>query len=482
MGFSTWLQGKKLFFIGIKGTGMATLACLVKQFGAKVHGSDSPEVFATDTLLAKAGIEWRSLDESTALPTDTDIVVYSTAYSKDKHPQLIEAVRRRLPLYTYPEMLARISQSSTCYGVAGTHGKTTVVGCTADILRPTGLPCFSLFGASIQGGEPYSAKGDSIGILESCEYQEHFLLYTLHGLLVTNIEHDHPDCFPTEESVYLAFQQLVGQLPLEAFLICGSDSPLSWRLASWARQAYPGKPVFTYGERPGSDFLLHDYHWSGHESLYQLDPLEGEFNTVLAGKALCLDVIGAGLLGACIVHKTAGTLDCDILFTDAVLPALLNQTSSFPGCSGRLEMLEEAKGVLFMDDYAHHPSQIEATLESVRSRFPSRRIVVVFSPHTLSRTSTFFEAFARTLSGADVLIVQSLYASARQDGEVYANGLSISEKLAHAAHGRYAADDSQVQDILAEVLHEGDLCITMGAGNNRGLSTILATHRRSATC
>ncbi len=481
MGFAPLINGKQLFFLGIKGTGMASLAVCMQRAGARVSGVDTAEVFATDALLQAEGIAWTVWEAFDSL-SQTDMVIYSSAFSISNFPQLQLAKAQGIPFYSYPEFLAYLSAHSDCYGIAGTHGKTTTTGCASHILAPTGLPVYALFGASLQRGKrsPIS-QGDSIGLLEACEYQDHFLLYRLNGLLVTNIEHDHPDYFPNVQAVFESFQRLVLQLPPTAFLICGSDSEMSWNLACWAQSHFPRMLVITYGLRVGSTFRIDSYDGTGGESLYRLPPLQGDFHSRLVGVPLCSDVIGASLLGACIVHQDAGQLSMPMLLSDPVLPAMLQEAASFPGCSGRLELMEEAGGILFFDDYAHHPTEIEASIDSLRQMYPTKRLVLVFSPHTHSRTQMFFDRFVEALSLADVLVVQDIYASARQDGEGESRN-SLAIQLAQQSGGMFARDTESAIKLLLQQLQEDDLCITMGAGNNRGISEHLAGHIRRNAC
>ena len=481
MGFAPLINGKELILFCIKGTGMASLAVCMQRAGGRVSGVDTAEVFATDALLQAEGIAWTTWEAFDSLPK-ADIVIHSSAFSIHDFPGLLAAKSQGIPLYSYPEFLAYLSLHSDCYAIAGTHGKTTATGCASHILAPTGLPVYALFGASLQKIKNSArSQGDSIGLLEACEYQDHFLLYALNGLLVTNIEHDHPDYFPNAQSVYESFQRLVSQLPPTAFLICGSDSDMSWRLASWAQSQFPRMLVITYGLRVGSTFRIDSYDGSGGESFYKLPPLQGDFHSRLVGVPLCSDVIGASLLGACIVHQEAGQLSMPVLLSDPVLPALLQEAASFSGCSGRLELMEEAGGILFFDDYAHHPTEIEASIDSLRQMYPARRLVLVFSPHTHSRTRMFFDRFVEALSLADVLVVQDIYASARRDGEGDSRN-SLAIQLAQQAGGMFACDSESAIQLLLHQLQEDDLCITMGAGNNRGLSVQLAGYIRRNAC
>lgn len=483
MGWSFGVSGKKIFLIGIKGTGMASLACMLAHAGAFVTGSDVAEEFGTDGLLRQEGIAWIESFESGTMPPDIDMVIHSAAYPSDSHPQISTALARGIPVFSYPGWLASMSRSSICYGVAGTHGKTTAAGCLDTILRNTDIPYFALYGSPVRGDAGTGHfSGDRIGILEACEYREHFLSYDLQGVVVTNIEHDHPDWYAGSDAVYAAFRHLAGLLPDGGILVCGIDSEMGKRLADWARGACGNLIVLTYGEHADSMFRLTDITSGERGSFFRLAPFADRFYTPLVGTPLCLDVAGASILGSCIVTKELG-LACDgeHLASGTLLPSLLNEAARFPGCAGRLEVVAREDGVVYINDYAHHPTEISASIQSLRIAYPESRLVVVFAPHTRSRTEAFFDGFAASLSQADVVVVRPVYASARQDGNADAL-VGLSEHLALAASGVCIPALDELETYVGDLLRKGDVCVTMGAGNNRGLAQRIAVHRRSGRC
>ena len=480
MGFFTRLRGKEIFLVGIKGTGMASLACLLSQFGAHVQGSDVPEQFSTDAVLAAANIAWIGTFSAEALPLDTDMVIHSAAYDTTVCPQLVHAIGLGLPVYSYPAFLAEISSTVRAFGVAGTHGKTTTTGCLDWILRNTGLPFFPIYGSHIQG-ETIGRKpnGDEIAILESCEYRDHFLSYRLQGVLITTIEHDHPDWFADVQQTLDSFKRLVMGLPQDAFVVCGIDSEYSRNLARWIQTTRPELSLTTFGTNPSSMFRICGHEDGPQESSYSLMPLDGYFHSRLASVPLCLDIVGAAIFAASLVLRELGLpVDMETLVSDPVLPALLGEASTFPGCAGRLETILDEAGVVYVDDYAHHPTEISTSLASLRATYPERRLVTIFFPHTVSRTRTFFDGFVDALRQTDVLVVRPVYASARHDGNTE-EGNTIAGELAAAAGGRLFGDEESLVSDVAKLLHPGDVCITMGAGNNSGLARRIADVRRS---
>ncbi|MFA6689485.1 MAG: glutamate ligase domain-containing protein [Sphaerochaetaceae bacterium] len=504
--------GKHVFLVGIKGTGMASLAVLLSHAGADVTGCDTAEVFATDALLSDAAIPVSIGFDSVLLPADAALVVHSSAWKIESCPVLAEAVRRGIEVLTYPRMLAAMSEQCVCYAVAGTHGKTTTTGCAAWLLsRPVRkeYPFFALYGAAVQSrdGHPQVAgiwQGSEVGLLEACEYEDHFLAYTVRGALVTTVEHDHPDYFPNIAAVKASFRTFVSHLAKNGFLICCSDDAGAKELAAWAKRNRPDLMVIQYGFRENGPFAIREASGLWHRDIpagkagYEVALLQGRcFFAQLFGRELIGDIVGGALLATCMLLDRPNPrlyLEPDALVCDealaTVLGAMLNDASAFPGCIGRSEIVLEQDGITYIDDYAHHPTEIRATLASLRMRFPSRTLVVAFSPHTASRSKAYFDDFVAALSQADRVIVQATYASARHD--VSPND-DISRALADALSDRmlrsmrtrlaavvYAQDDAQAAAILAGWLQQGDLCITMGAGNNRALSLAVARIRQES--
>ena len=503
------LQGKRIYLVGIKGTGMASLAILLSHAGAVVGGCDTSEVFATDALLAEASISWDVGFHASLLPRDVALVVHSSAWKDESCPVLAEAKRKRIDTLSYPQMLARMSRECTCYAVAGTHGKTTTTGCAAWLLsRPNrkAFPFFALYGAAAQSadGHPQTAgvwQGDEVGLLEACEYQDHFLSYAIRGALVTTVEHDHPDYFPNLQTVKRSFQQFVSQLAQRGFLICCFDDPGARELAGWAKMHRPDLMVVTYGYHEHGPFGIRNASslWCGvvprGMSSFEISLLAGKcFYSPLFGRELTDDIVGAALLASCILldrpdprlFLKEDSLICDEILA-TVMGDMLGDLVDFKGCIGRCEVLLESDGVTYIDDYAHHPTEISATIASLRLRFPGRPVVVAFSPHTASRSKAYFNDFVSALSQADRVVVQSTYASARkdisQDGDI-AKDLAdaISRRMLRSARTKvqsviYAENDGQAAKILSGWLQRDDLCITMGAGNNRALSWSVARLR-----
>ncbi len=497
------LSNVHVFMVGIKGTGMATLAVMLCHAGAVVSGCDTSEVFATDDLLHRANIPISVGFAADLLPAGTDLVIHSSAWNAQRCPVLAQAAADQIATRSYAHMLGWMSEQCTCYGVAGTHGKTTTTGCAAWLLsrpRRSSFPFFAIYGSAAQGSEAAGVwQGDEVGLLEACEYQDHFLLYRLRGLLVTNVGFDHPDYFADLAAVTASFQKLVSQLAVGGFLICCADDPGSRALAHWATVNRKDLMVLEYGYRASGPFQVSDSKLAPEPGTHGIClSLLGyqNFGIRLYGPELTDDVVGGCLLATCMLLDRKNPtlyLNDDAIICDeimgTVLADMLRDAQAFGGCVGRSEVMLQRDGITYIDDYAHHPVEITATLESLRHQYPNRRIVVAFSPHTASRSKAFFKEFVHALSGCDALVVQGTYASARNDCDQ-----DLSAKLAQAVSTHmlrdtrtrvqaviHASDDVQVAKILVGWLQDGDLCVTMGAGNNRALSQAVATLRAGAS-
>ncbi|NLA93441.1 MAG: hypothetical protein GX842_08455 [Spirochaetales bacterium] len=431
---------------------MAPLAVRLSKMGLKVSGCDSGEHFATEELLKEANLKWFEGFSSDLVPVDSDLIVYSAAY---RDSSLVKWVNEKgYTTYSHPNFIAKISETLPSYAVSGTHGKSTAAG-ALEHLYPDAL---YIYGSHLQGEKSLSAPlKPKLAFIESCEYREHFLRYTLQGALITTIDWDHPDFYPTQEATLVSFKKLVKGLPREAPLVCGGDSPASKLLIEWVKGERSDLKLITYGVGEESDYRL-----KMDSGSYTLEPLEGRFTAPIKSLHLTLNLIGSALLVSAITGES--------------LPLLLKRGATFPGCRGRFEHLFDEGGVTYLDDYAHHPNEIRASIEALRATYPNRRLVIIFHPHTASRTRAFFDQFVAELKGGDLLLLRAIAASARGDSE---ESGELSNQLARALGVPLYSNKEELIAKAGELLHSGDLCVTMGAGNNYQLGAAIAHHRRS---
>lgn len=465
----------EIYMVGIKGTGMAALAEILVAGGARVTGSDVAEKFYTDGLLHSLGLRYAEGFAASNLPDKIDLVIYSAAYDPAIHVELVAAAGRGLPLITYPEALGELSGYMPSVGIAGVHGKTTTAALCATIVQAAGLPGTVLAGSALSGagGRATLVQGRSFFIAETCEYRRNFLNFRPFAIVVTSIEADHLDYFTDRADIFAAFEEYALSLPHGGELIYCADDEGARELADSIARERPDIRRTAYGERA-----------DGEGRIVYLPAPTGEIRFSVGRRPFTLRIPGkhnalnaaAALIATDRVRQIArpgvGQAEFAALARGAV--------SEFPGTRRRSEIVGESGGVLILDDYAHHPTAIAATLAGYREFYPGRRIILDFMSHTYSRTKALLDEFGKALAAADVLILHEIYASAREENPGDVDG----EQLAEAARRHIAGDrhrasihfHRKVMDALPlaeQIVQTGDLFVTMGAGNNWELGRAL---------
>jgi UDP-N-acetylmuramate--alanine ligase len=463
------------------------LAEFLASKSARLEGSDVPDVFYTDAILLALGIRVHEGFAAELLPPDCDLVIHSAAYSRDQNPLLLEARRRDLPLMSYPEALGALSRMFESAGIAGVHGKTTTTALAGSIAAAIGLPATIIAGSAVAGfgNRSLSVSGDRFLIAETCEYRRHFLDFSPTRIVLTSVEPDHQDYFPDRASIILAFGEYVDRLPREGTLIYCADDAGASEVAELATARRSDIRLVPYGETAHGPWRLLDFSSGDGRTGFRLAGLTGSFELRVPGKHLVLDAIAALALCASMAAGDANAADAAAYLSADSLAAIRASLASFSGSKRRSEILGEAGGVLFVDDYGHHPTAIARTLEGMRDFWPSRRLVVDFMSHTYSRTKALFGDFAACLDEADLVVLHRIYASARElpdpaiDGQALA--AAVKTRAAKARHrGRVIYHDDPLGALgeVSAVLEEGDLFLTMGAGDNWRLGQALLAKRR----
>lgn len=483
-------SGSRFFLTGIKGTGMSTLAVILKRAGAEVTGCDSPEVFPTDQVLIDEKVPFLSGFGAENLDMKADYAVYSDAFSPSSCPVL--AAAKAVPaikLFSYPQFLAFLSENCRTYAVAGTHGKTTTTAAAAYLLSQDSrksFPFFAVFGSELNGRGPVFQGTDEM-LIEACEYRDHFLSYKVRGALVTSIEMDHPDWFADEEAVFQSFSKFAMGIEKGGFLILCVDSPRVKSLCSWISRNRRDLVIVEYG------FTAHGPFRIRHG--YSIDLLQyRSFNFEAQAREIIADYFGAAILASSILLDRPDPklyFDGTELISDEILGTLIGsmmkQMESFPGVHSRGEEVASEGGVVYIDDYAHHPTEIRVCLENLRLRYPAMAIVVAFCPHTYSRTAALMDGFISSLSLADIVVVQKTCQSARGETAEHDNARDLASRLENQAlrraHGHlesavYIEYDEDAASYLARALDSGGVCVSLGAGNNRHLLEMIRIKRR----
>ena len=460
--FPESLQGYRVHLVGIKGTGMSALAEILCSRGARITGSDTGEKFYTDAVLQRLSIPYREGFAAGNLPRDAQLVVHSAAYRKEENPELRAAAERGIPTLVYPEALGALSVLADSSGISGVHGKSTTTAMCGVILKEWGMPATVLVGAEVPGFGSRSTlvQGDRYLVAETCEYRRHFLNFRPRRIVITSIEPDHLDYFSGREDILTAFEEYGLNLARGGTLIFCADDDGAREAARRIQARRPELVLIAYGRMADGPFrIAREEQGSGRTRFW------------LAGTACGFEL---KVPGAHNVLNAAAALALCLKLWQAERPGrepdwqgAARALSSFAGSRRRSEIVGEAGGVLFMDDYAHHPTAIEKTLAGIRSFYPERRLVVDFMSHTYSRTYALLPEFGKCFGPADSVVLHRIYASARETNEGGITGEDLYREVSrNHANVSYIEDPADAVAPLAEELKPGDLFITMGAGDN----------------
>lgn len=451
---SSVTDASHIHIIGIGGAGMSPLARILLQQGKAVSGSDQQPSPITDSLKAQGAIIYTGHQASNV--SGADLVVASAAVRAD-NPELLAANRQGIPAIKGATLLGGLMLGKKAICVAGTHGKTTTSAMIAKVLADAGLdPTYVI------GGEPrdLTASGHhgqgNYFVAEADEFDRRFL--SLHPTIavVTSIEPDHPDCYPTAESLQGAFRTFVSLLPSDGWLVGCGDDPQVWDL----------------GHALGSRFISYGLDSGNQWSASQIASEAGggiHFRPVHASRQL-----GECILAVPGLHNVRNALATMAVAHQAGVKydTVRRSLAGFSGVGRRFEIIGEVKGATLVDDYAHHPSEIRATLAATEARFPGRRIVAVHQPHTYSRLKALLPDFASAFAAADEVLIADIYPSRETDTlGIHARDLAAAIGLPAA----YAGSIDETTRRLRDILRTGDVVITLGAGDvNRVLRDLLA--------
>jgi UDP-N-acetylmuramate--alanine ligase len=439
---------RTVHLVGAGGAGMSALARLLLAGGHRVTGSDRAESATLAALRALGADVWAGHDGGRL--GRPDLVAASSAIRPD-NPELLAARRLGVPVLGRAQLLALLMAGRTGIAVAGTHGKTTTTGMVVVILQAAGLdPSFAVGGDLKASGVNAAAGAGPHFVAEADESDGSFLELAPAVAVVTNVDADHLDHWGDLEGVRAAFRAFVGRLPADGLAVLCADDPGARDLAAAAPC-----PVVTYGLGEGAGLRAAEVALDGTGSRFTLldhgEPL-GEIALAVPGRHNV-----ANALGAIAAARAAG----------APLPAAQAALAGFTGAARRFHLRAEVAGVTIVDDYAHHPPEVAATLAAARLG-PWKRVVAVFQPHLYSRTRLFADDFGDVLAaGADVVVVADVYA-AREDPEPGVDGGLVAAAARRARPGLecvFVPDRAGLAARVAALLQPGDLLLTLGAGD-----------------
>ena len=437
---------RKIHFIGIGGIGMSGIAEFLHNQGLEISGSDMKKSDLTAHLEEK-GIHIHE-GHDPKLIKDMDVVVKSSAI-RDDNPEVVAAKAQKIPVIRRAEMLAEITRMSYSIGIAGTHGKTTTTSMAGMVLEAAGLEPTIIVGGKVMnfGSNNVMGSGKYI-VVEADEYDHSFLSLTPIIAGITNIDSDHLDCYRNYDNIKTAFVEYANKVPFFGCVIACLKDP-----GVQAILPLINKKVVTYGTSRQADVQAINIDMKGFQSEY--DALY---------KGYCLGRIKMKVTG---MHNILNSLlavamglELDIPFT-----AIQKGLSDYKGVYRRFELKAEVNGVAVFDDYAHHPTEITATLEGFRES-TQRRTVVIFQPHLYSRTRDYYTDFGRAFFSCDVLILAPIYPAREQPIPGITSKL-IADAAIQSGHHTVTCleDNSKIVETAMQVIQEGDIVITMGAGN-----------------
>jgi UDP-N-acetylmuramate: L-alanyl-gamma-D-glutamyl-meso-diaminopimelate ligase len=455
---------KKIHLIGIGGTGMATLAALLKQKGHDVRGSDLAIYPPMSTFLDGERIETLVGYAAEHITSDLDLVIVGNAVSRGNAE--VEAVLdRKIRYCSLPEAVREhFLWGARSIVVAGTHGKTTTTAMAAWLLTSAGRdPSMLVGGIAANFGDDGSSYRVGSGrdfVIEGDEYDSaffdktaKFLKYLPDIAVIGNIEFDHADIYADLDEIRLAFRRLVNLVPARGLLLLGTDSPEAAAMRAWARS-----PVETFGLDDEADWHAYDLRVTGAGT---------SFGVRHSGKSL--GRFDVPLLGA---HNVRNTL-ASMAVAHAVgvdLSAMAEGLAQFRGVKRRLEALGTIGGVTVYDDFAHHPTAIAETLAALRAARPGRRIRAVFEPRSASSCRRVFQrAFADSFRAADDVIIAAVFRSTLPDGERLSAEQLVADLSASGTPARYVPVVEDIVDLLVRERREGDQVVVMSNGGFGGI-------------
>lgn len=451
-----------IYLVAIGGTGMAPLACLLRSLGHRVRGADGPLYPPMSTLLAAAGIEPLVGYDPRHLEPRPDLVVIGNAVPRD-NPEAAAAREMGLPQLSMPQALARfLLKGRRPLVVAGTHGKTTTTAIASWVYTRCGAdPGYLIGGVPKDLDQSFCVGGGDRFIIEGDEYNAayfdrgpKFLHYLPQTLILTSVEYDHADLYPSPEALLQAYRQLVSLLPEDGLLVACGDSSEVREVAKDAKCA-----VRLYGLASNNDVFPQRLSAGPEGSRCILvDPEHGEVELSLA-------VPGEHNLSNALAVWAAARYDR--------LPVadLAGALAGFRGVKRRLETLGTAAGVTVIDDFAHHPTAVEKSLQGLRQAFPGRRLVVAFEPRSLTGgRDMFFDAYLQGFANADVVYLAPVFHAGRLADDELLDIAALVRAL--EARGLKARAPSGVDELLASIIESrcsGDVVVTMSSGSFEGL-------------
>jgi UDP-N-acetylmuramate--alanine ligase len=450
----------RIYLIGIKGVGMTMLAQFLKESGSSVSGSDIKDVFLTDKVLHREKIKVFSPFSEKNIDRQAKLIIHSSAFNRENNEEMAFITAhpeefRKTKILSYAEALGEVFNRHQGIAVCGSHGKTTTSAWLGFVVNQASFSPNVLVGSRVPQFKGSSLKGSSkIFIAETDEYQNKLRYFQPQGVLLNNIDYDHPDFFPTVASYNKVFEDFVKKIPPRGFLVFNNDDKTAAKIAY---KAVCRK--ISYGLNNSAAYqAINISQGRGRQnfSLLFRGREQGRFSIKLIGRHNIQNALAV----------IAAARELGLSFED-----IRRYLGVFKGTERRAQILGRYQGATLIDDYAHHPTEIRATIEGLKNNYSGQRLLVVFHPHTFTRTKALFKDFAASFDQVDELFVLDIYGSAREK----AGGVSSrelvkaikknlrSQKIKSAIH--YSPTIEKTAENLKEILRPGDVLVLMGAGD-----------------
>lgn len=456
---------RHVHLIGICGSGLSAIAVILLERGVTVTGSDRQLSPLGERVQAAGGKVY--IGHKAAQIAGADLVVRSSAISED-NPEILAARAAGIPVLKREAFLEQLTEGQQTIAIAGTHGKTTTTNMIAWVLSECGQdPSYIIGGVSTNlGNNAHAGKGEYF-VIEADEYDRMFLGLRPRIAVITNIEHDHPDCYPTSQDFSQAFQEFASRIsPDGDLLVCGDDPGASQLGLDFSYRVH----VLSYGMDQDSVSIKAESLRLNDLGGYSFQIAFRENNSFAALRLEPDRMIDIHLQvpGRHNVQNALAALGVSLLLK-LPMNKVMDALESFSGTGRRFELRGEAAGVIVIDDYAHHPTEIRATLAAARARYPGRRIIVLWQPHTYSRTKTLLAEFARAFgkpgdAAVDKVLVTEIFAARESAPE---DGFSAQQVVIAMSHPdtTFVPDLATARQILSKILRSGDVFIVLSAGD-----------------
>lgn len=440
---------RPVHFMGIGGAGMSALALIARRRGVTVSGCDPDPSGAADVVALGATV-YQGHDP--AHVEGTRAVVVTAAVPSD-HPEIARARALEIPVVPRKVALAELVSAGKLVGLSGTHGKSTTTVMTTEALAAAGLAPTGVAGGRVDAwGGNARLGGDDLFVVESDEYDQAFLTLSPHIAVVNNVEADHLECYGSIEALEAAFATFACRA---SRVLIGADDGGASRVAFEVARRLGQRAIWRFGFAGAADLRISDVEQTATESRARV--------TLPDGSPVTLRL---GVPGVHNLRNATAALGVTLALGAPLEPAL-EALARYRGLGRRFERLGEAGGIEFVDDYAHHPTELVATLGAARQAFPGRRLVAVFQPHLYSRTAQHGTAMGAALAAADVVLVTEIY-GAREKPMPGVSGRAVAdaaEDLGTAGQVVFEPDRALVRDRIRELTRPGDVVITLGAGD-----------------